>query len=143
MRKTLFTVAAALLALSPVAALSGGYGPGAFGQGGGAVAMVEVPCYPKDRFKLCPVPAVNGHYPGYLPRDVPSRTSLATSGTNRFAIWVTPNVVPYELAVRDAAAAAAAHCGQRGAKKIVARIDARERYAPEQLDAWKFGGTCQ
>ena len=138
MRALLSLLATALLAASPAAVLAGGYSPG-----GARTATVEVPCYPQDRFKLCPVGAVPGHYPGYLPRDLPTHIRMATATTGRFAIWVTPNSVPYEHAVRDAAAAAAAHCGQQGAQKVVARIDDRERYAPEQLDAWKFGGLCQ
>ena len=130
---------AAAVALVPSLAGAGGYG----GPDGATRTVVEVPCYPEDRFKLCPVPIVEGHTPGYLPRDVPSDVRMATADTGRFAIWVTPNVVPYELAVRDAAVAAAAHCGRQGTESVIARIDYRERYAPERLDAWKFAGQCE
>jgi len=142
MHRILLTVAASLLALSPLTALGGGYGPGAYGPGGRDAALVEVPCYPEDPFNLCPVPAPTGHGPDYLSPDVPTRARLATVDGGRFAIWVTPNAVADGDAVRQAARAAAAHCGLRGGP-VVARIDTRERYAPEQLDAWKFAGSCR
>ncbi|WP_375261436.1 hypothetical protein [Palleronia sp.] len=127
-----------LALLSPAAASAGGLVAGA---GAGAV-IVEAPCYPENRFELCEVPIVDGHYPGYLPRTVPSAVTYAKEGEH-FALLVTPNIVPYELAVGQAAAAAAALCGQQTGEVVVARIDERHRYAPGNLESWKFVGTCE
>ncbi len=104
--------------------------------------VVEIPCYPDNQFELCAVPLVDGHYPGYLPRTVPAVVTITVAG-NRFAILVTPNVVPYELAVKDAAVAAAGYCGRDSGERVVARIDQRERYAEENLASWRFAGSCR
>ena len=104
--------------------------------------FVEVPCYPDNRFELCPVPVPDLHRPGYLPRTVPALLTY-NQVPGRFAMLVTPNIVPYDLAIRDAAIAAAQLCGQEPGEIIVARIDYRERYAPENLESWKFSGTCE
>lgn len=126
-------LAICLALLSPVAAAAGGLA---------TAVVVEAPCYPENEFHLCEVPVVDGHYSGYLPRTVP-HTITYVKATERFAVFVTPNIVPYELAVRDAAAAAAGLCGQVPGEVVVARIDERERYAPENLESWKFSGTCE
>ena len=119
--------------LSPAASSAGGFaGP----------VIVEVPCYPDNQFELCEVPIPDGHYPGYLPRTVPGTVTYATL-PGEFAVLVTPNIVPYEVAVREAAAVAAGVCGQQAGEVVVARISDRERYAPENLESWKFSGTCE
>lgn len=110
--------------------------------GGGLVVVVEAPCFPDDKFHLCEVPIVDGHFPGYLPRSVPHTITYARAA-ERFAVFVTPNIVPYEIAVGEAASAAAGLCGQELGEVVVARISERERYAPENLESWKFSGTCQ
>lgn len=126
-------LALCLAFLSPVAASAGGL----------AVAVVvEAPCYPENEFHLCEVPLVDGHYPGYLPRSVPHTITYAKE-SERFAVFVTPNIVPYEVAIAEAAAAAAGLCGQEPDEVVVARISERERYAPENLESWRFSGTCQ
>ncbi len=109
---------------------------------GAGDAFVQVPCYPENRFELCEVPAFGVHDYDYPPRTVPSAATLTGEGA-RFAILVTPNVVPYDFAVVEAAAAATAYCGWSAGERIVARIDKRERYAPENLASWRFGGTCE
>ncbi|SPJ22892.1 hypothetical protein PAA8504_00691 [Palleronia abyssalis] len=114
-------------------------------------AFVYAPCYPENEFELCPVPVADGHNPGYLPRTVPSTARLVIeepvkyfwTKENRFSILITPNIVPYEEAIQDAASVAAGHCGREPGEQIVARIDMRQRYAPEDLESWKFGGTCE
>lgn len=123
-----------LAVLCPAAVSAGGFVAGA--------VVVEAPCYPENRFELCEVPIVDGHYPGYLPRTVPSKVTYAKL-LDRFAVFVTPNIVPYELAVHQAAAAAAGLCGQQHGEVVVARISDRERHAPENLESWKFSGTCE
>ena len=140
-------VLASLLALIPGAAFAGGM-----------TVLVEMPCYPENRFDLCQVPIVDGHYPGYLPRTLPSRVTLGpgrkrlrlfsegiASGVgvaNDFSIYVTPNLVPYREAVQDAAMVAAAQCGQQGREVVVARIVDRQRHAPENIESWKFSAIC-
>jgi hypothetical protein len=125
-------LAAALLLLLPATQLAAG----------GAPLAVAVPCYPEDRIDLCEIPVtVGGHPPGYVPQTVPARPVLRAEGT-RFAILVTPNVVPYAHAVAEAAATASAYCGRQAGERIVARIVSRERYAPENLESWRFAGHC-
>ncbi len=109
---------------------------------GAGDAFVQIPCYPENRFELCEVPAFDVHDYAYPPRTVPSAAVLTGEGA-RFAILVTPNAVPYEYAVVEAAAAAIGYCGRTTGERIVARIDERERYAPENLESWRFGGTCE
>ncbi|QFU08354.1 hypothetical protein PARPLA_02953 [Rhodobacteraceae bacterium THAF1] len=134
-----------LFALLPGAALAGGM-----------TVIVEMPCYPEDKFDLCRVPIVDGHYAGYLPRTVPSHVTLgpgrkrlrlfkgefANPVANDFSIYVTPNIVPYREAVQDAAMVAAAQCGRQGQEVVVARIVDRQRHAPENLESWKFSAIC-
>ena len=138
---------APLLVLIPGAALAGGM-----------TVVVEIPCYPENKFDLCPVPIIDGHYPGYLPRTVPSKVTLGPgrkrlrlfseglpSGVgvaNDFSIYVTPNLVPYREAIQDAAMVAAAQCGRQGQEAVVARIVDRQRHAPENLASWQFSAIC-
>ena len=125
--------------------------PGLLSAGGLAV-IVEMPCYPEDKFHICRVPVVDGHYPGYLPRTVPSHVRLAPGDpikrtlfgppVQSLDVFVTPNLVPYYEAVQDAAMVFAAQCGRQGQEAVVARITERYRYAPEDVESWKFTAVC-
>ncbi len=108
----------------------------------GSLSSVEVPCYPEGVFRLCPVPDVDVHAPGYLPRTTPTQARLYPTREG-FVVLVSPNAAPYEAAVRDAARAAVAYCGTTQGERVAARIDGRARYAEEDLESWRFSGECE
>ena len=109
---------------------------------GGAPASVQVPCLPETQYHLCDISDVDIHAPGYLPRTVPTQ-AVVYPNADRFEILVTPNIAPYEFAVRDAARAALAYCGASPGERIAATISGRDRYAEGNLESWKFSGSCR
>lgn len=127
------------LALLTGAAAAGG---APSGSGMQAAHPAYTVCYPADEFHLCDVPDAPLHRPGWIPQSVPANVTLSGDGS-RFAILVTPNVVPYRHAVAEASAAALAHCGREAGERVAARIETRERHAPENLASWRFGGRCE
>ncbi|PZX17632.1 hypothetical protein LX81_01357 [Palleronia aestuarii] len=82
------------------------------------------------------------HAPGYLPDTVPWRTQLVILRDGSFNVYVTPNVVPYRVALGSAGQAAALHCGGQ-AGEAVAQIDAAYRHSAPDLASWGFGGHCR
>ena len=85
---------------------------------------------------------VEGHWPGYFPIDVPSRTVVQPKADGRFDILVTPNLIGYDEATARAAYAAKRYCGTEGGG-VAAVIEAQARYADVSLESWRFSGRCR
>ena len=85
---------------------------------------------------------VEGHWPGYFPIRVPSRTVVQPKAEGRFDIFVTPNLVGYDEATARAAYAAKRYCGTEGGG-VAAVIEAQARYSDVSLDSWRFSGRCR